>query len=137
MNHLSNAYRLAIDLLSAAETEYRRSLAVLDEARAGHLQEKITEAEASVLENKNAVRCALRAATDAHRKYWIARREALLPEISRAAELIHRYSRIALAAGVQGMSPGLSELQYAMHSITANEITEDVPIEGPDSELLA
>lgn len=133
---LAAAYHKAVAALAQTEAEHQRQVDRLFEAKAQRLPERVSAAIHAVRESEQNLEKSLLAADMSHREYWTARRMALLPELYRSAALINRYNRIAFAAGVQGSNPGISVLQNSMVDVTVDEVVEDVPADGPESDLL-
>lgn len=119
-----------------AEARYRASLDNLAAARAERnpLSVAALRQEAEVLEIDLAK--SLQHACRLHLDYWQGRLAEMTNEVRAAAEVFGRYNRVACAAGVPGHNPAGAFCAdiAALHFSAA--VVIDIPIEGPDSELL-
>lgn len=131
---LAQTYHASIQALSDAEAKHRVTIDQLATVESSRLPEKINLASDAVKTSEIELQQALHAATVNHREYWNARRMALLPGLYQAAEVFRRYRHVAFSAGVAN---GDTAWEDALAAVQSPDITDGVPVEGPDSDSLA
>ena len=136
MSRKADDYHAALGALESAELSYRGTLGELALARSEHAGSKVTACRLDAERRETALKNALQLATRLHREYWQGRLQEMLPDVRAAAEVFGRYNRIASATGILGHNPAAVFCVDVAACRFDDEIIQDVPIEGPDSELL-
>lgn len=134
---LSARYQRAMETIPDIEGSYRNQLADLAAARADRRAADITVCRLNAQQAEERLVEALGVADKAHQAYWQARRAALLPSVQEAARLILEFDRIAKAARDPSAYPAMAVIQTIHACPPLIDVAEDIPIEGPDSELLS
>ena len=140
----AKSYSGAVKKLGQAEIWHRENLDRLDAALKDKQARQVTHLRRDCAKSEADLIVALDAANDAHRHYWLARRDALRPQLDAAAVLLAEYSALAKLAGDRSTNPaGVYLQQRAIDGYSAaNLLTQDVlaidgvPQEPPDSAVL-
>lgn len=136
MSRQVDGYYEALDGIESAELSYRAALDELEAAQLERAASKVAVCRVEAEKCEGSLKSALQNATRLHREYWRGRLESMVPEVRAAADVFGRYNSIARAAGILANNPaGVFCVDVAACRFDA-EILQDVPIEGPDSELL-
>lgn len=129
-------YHRSVEKLKGLELSHRAALDELDQAIKDKRAAAITPLRRKACESEEALQSALQVAAHFHRAYWLERQEAIMSEVVAAVDTLVRYRFIARAGGNPSIDPIQVILTRHQGRVNANEVIEDVPIEGPDSELL-
>lgn len=139
-------YHKAVKALDKAERAHRRNLDDFYQARESRSPISLTMSRRACASSEAALIEAVEAAHTAHRAYWRARADELLPAIQRAAVEFAAYDALAKLAGDTTCRPAVQMLQSLSIEFTANqrlqlqsmlELDADgIPQESPDCELL-
>lgn len=140
----AKGYTAAVKSLTKAEVLHRENLDRLDEALKAKQAHQVTHLRRDAAKTEADLVAALDAASDAHREYWTARRDALKPELDSAALVIAEYNALAKLAGDHNAHPAASYLQQkAIDGRSAANLleqdvlaTDGVPQEPVDSAVL-
>lgn len=135
MSDPAKAYHKAVKALADAEKVFRAAMDAVQQAREAQQWDSVPGLRKRCQEAESALDNALLAAQQAHRAYWKGRMVAEVPSLQAAALVLHRFTRIARAAGD---SAQMARSTFDSFAFQAEDVDpcEDVPVDQPDSDLV-
>lgn len=130
-------YFIALEKLAKAEKEFLAAVDHLEEALEAKRPDLVTPRRVKRDDLLTALKAAYGVAEDSHAAYWRERAAMMRPEVEKAAVLLYHYNQAA-RIGNRGMgahSPALAVIDD-VHSRLVAPMLAEIPIEGPDSEVL-
>lgn len=133
----ATAYDRAVKRLNKAEATHRQRVGALESALERAEASKVPGLRKDCEKSERELSEALQTAFEAHRAYWVCRRDQLRDEFTDMAVVIAEYNAMARVAGDTSVNPGLQLLQNILITTRSVEpLVEDVPSDPPDSDLL-
>ncbi len=137
MSDPTKNYARAMAVLAKAEASHQEALDAIDEAKTAGRSDKLPRLRMQAQESERHLSECLADAERAHRGYWLSRRIKLVPDLIRLARVALEYDVMARASGDSTVWPWKNVFDAEMvKGFAHEEIVQQVPLAGPESELL-